>query len=136
MSDPYNNALFFATSYGANDSMFPLEIIVMSYENYEDLSWFLENLKKVVGDKEVIISDRRPALLHSVPAIFGVENHAHCYHHLKEDFSSFLNKNIIRGNIGKENALQWYDSIAYARLEHDYNVLIVELRRFNDALAI
>ena len=54
---------------------------------------------------------------------------------MKEDFSSFLNKNIIRGNIGKENELQWLDSIVYARLQHDYNVRMVELRGFNDALA-
>ena len=40
MSDPYNDALFFATSYDANNSMFPLAIGVMSYENYEDWSWF------------------------------------------------------------------------------------------------
>ena len=92
-------------------------------------------MKKVVGDKEVIIYNKRPALLCSVPEIFGIENHAHCYHHLKEDFSSFLNKNITRGNIGKENEFQWLDSIVYARLEHDYNVRMVELRRFNDALA-
>ena len=136
MSGPYNDSLFFATSYDANDCMFPLAIGVMSSDNYEDWSWFLENLKKVVGDKEVvIISGRRPALLRSVPEIFGIENHAYCYHHLKEDFSSFLNKNIIRGTTGKENALQWLDNIAYARLEHDYNVRMVELRRFNDALA-
>ena len=53
--------------------MFPLAIGVMSSENYEDWSWFLENLKKVVGDKEVIIYNRRPALLRSVPKIFGIE---------------------------------------------------------------
>ena len=44
-------------------------------------------------------------LLHSVPEIFGGENHAYCYHHLKENFSSFLNKYNIKGNKGKENAL-------------------------------
>ena len=136
MSGTYNDALFFATSYDANDSMFPLAIGVMSSEDYEDRSWFLKNLKNVVGDEEVvIIFDRCPALLRSVPEIFGVENHSHCYHKLKEDFNSFMNKNIIRGNTGKENALQWLDNIAYARLEHDYNVCMVGIRRFNDALA-
>ncbi|RVW81779.1 hypothetical protein CK203_049535 [Vitis vinifera] len=29
-------------------------------------------------------------LLHSVPEVFGLENHAYCYCHLKENFSSFL----------------------------------------------
>ncbi|RVW20025.1 hypothetical protein CK203_113603 [Vitis vinifera] len=92
--------------------------------------------REVVGDKEVvIISDRHPALLRSVPEVFGLENHAYCYRHLKENFSSFLSKHNTRGNKGKENALQFLDSIAYARLEHDYNVSMFELRKYNDALA-
>ena len=79
MSGPYRGALFSATTYDANNSMFPLAFGVMSSKNCEDWSWFLENLKKVVGDKEVvIILDRHPALLHSIPEIFGAENHAYC----------------------------------------------------------
>ncbi|XP_034674228.1 uncharacterized protein LOC117905411 [Vitis riparia] len=136
MSGPYRGALFSATTYDANDAMFPLAFGVMSSENYDDWSWFLQNLKKLVGDKEVvIISDRHPALLRSVPEVFGLENHAYCYRHLKENFSSFLSKHNTRGNKGKENALQFLDSIAYARLEHDYNVSMIELRKYNDALA-
>ncbi|XP_010665184.1 uncharacterized protein LOC104882695 [Vitis vinifera] len=136
MSGPYRGALFSATSYDTNDAMFPLAFGVMSSENYDVWSWFLQNLKKVVGDKEVvIISDRHPALLRSVPEVFGLENHTYCYRHLKENFSSFLSKHYTRGNKGKENALQFLDSIAYASLEHDYNVSMFELRKYNDALA-
>ncbi|RVW66338.1 hypothetical protein CK203_066281 [Vitis vinifera] len=135
MSGPYRGALFSAIAYDANDSMFPLAFGVMSSKNYEDWSWFLQNLKKVVGDKEVfIILDRHPTLFRSVPEVFGLENHTYCYHHLKENFSSFFNKHNIRGNKGKENALQFLDSIAYARLEHDYNVSMFELRKYNDTL--
>ena len=36
MSGPYGGALFFATTYDANDSMFPLAFGVMSATNYED----------------------------------------------------------------------------------------------------
>ena len=64
-------------------------------------------LKKIVGDKEVvIISVRHLGLLHSVPEIFGGENQAYCYSHLKENFSSFFSKHTTKGNKGKENALQ------------------------------
>ena len=64
-------------------------------------------LKKIFGDKEVvIISVRHPGLLRSVPKIFGGESHAYCYHHLKENFSSFFSKHTTKGNKGKENALQ------------------------------
>ncbi|KAJ9682225.1 hypothetical protein PVL29_018215 [Vitis rotundifolia] len=113
MSGSYGGALFSATAYDVNDSMFPLAFGVMSSENYEDWLWFLEKLKIVVGNKEVIIiSDRYPALLCSVTEVFGLENHAYCYRHLKENFSSFLSKHNTQGNKGKENALQFLDNLA------------------------
>ncbi|KAL6332956.1 hypothetical protein AAG906_019967 [Vitis piasezkii] len=123
MSGPFRGALFSATTYDANDAMFPLAFGVMSSKNYDDWSWFLQNLKKVIEIRK------------SVPKVFGLENHAYYYRHLKENFSSFLSKHNTRGNKGKENALQFLDSIAYARLEHDYNMSMFELRKYNDALA-
>ncbi|RVW15859.1 hypothetical protein CK203_073116 [Vitis vinifera] len=114
-----------STAYDANDSMFPLVFGVMSSENYEDWLWFLEKPKIVVRNKEVIIiSDRHPALLRNVPKVFGIENHAYCYRHLKENFSSFLSKHNTRGNKGKENALQFLDSIAYGRHHSICNFLL------------
>ena len=38
MSGPYGGALFFATTYDANDCMFLLECGIMSSENYKDWS--------------------------------------------------------------------------------------------------
>ena len=103
MSGPNGGALFSTTAYDANDSMFPLAFRVMSSKNYEDCLWFLEKLKIVVGNKEIIIVlDRHLALLRSVLEMFGLENHAYCYRHLKENFSSFLSKHNIRGNKGKK----------------------------------
>ena len=68
MSGPYGGALFSATTYDANDNIFPLAFGVMRSENYEDWPWFLQNLKKIVGDKEVvIILYRHLGLLCSVP---------------------------------------------------------------------
>ena len=102
MSGTYKGVLFSTTTYDANDFMFPLAFSVMSLENYENWSWFSQNLKKVVGDKEVvIISNRHPAFLRSVPEVFGLENHTYCYCHLKENFSSFLSKHNKKGNKGK-----------------------------------
>ena len=135
MSESYGGALLSATAYNANESMFPLAFGVMSSENYEDWLWFLEKLKIVVGNKEVIIiSDRHPTLLRSVLKVFGLENHAYCYRHLKENFSSFLSKHNTRGNKGKKNVLQFLDSLAYGRLEHDCNVSMFELKKY-EALA-
>ena len=52
---------------------------------------FLEKLKTIVGEKEVvIISYKHPAFLWGVPEIFGAENHAYCYWHLKENLSTIV----------------------------------------------
>ena len=92
LSGPYGDALFSIITYDAND-MFPLNFGVISLENYKDWSWFLQNLKKILGDKEVmIISDRHFGLLRSVLEIFGGEKHAYCYRYLKKNFSSFFSK--------------------------------------------
>ena len=133
LSGPYKGALLSAIAYDADDGMFPLTLGVVSSENYEDWYWFLEKLKGVLDGKEVvIISDRHQGILCSVPELFGIGNHAYCYRHVKENFSSFLNKQNIRGKKGKEDALLLLDSIAYARLEIDYNESFEKLVRFND----
>ncbi|RVW30540.1 hypothetical protein CK203_097808 [Vitis vinifera] len=74
-------------------------------------------------------------ILRSVFKLFGTGNHAYCYRHVKENFSSFLNKQNIRGKKRKEDALLLLDSIAYARLDIDYNEAFEKLVHFNDNLA-
>ncbi|KAJ9678996.1 hypothetical protein PVL29_021040 [Vitis rotundifolia] len=96
MSGPYKGALFSASSYDADDDMFPLAYGLFSSKNYEDWLWFLEKLKMVIGEREVIIiSDRHQGIICSVSEVFGSENHAHCYQHIKENFSSFLTKKDV-----------------------------------------
>lgn len=55
MSRPHGGALFSATTSDANDNMFLVALGVMNSEHYEDWSWFLNNLKNVARDKEVVI---------------------------------------------------------------------------------
>ena len=84
MSRPHGGDLISTTSFDANDYMFPLAFGIMSSENYEDCSWFLVNLKMIVGEKEVVtILDKHLALLRSIPEIFGAKNHAYFYRYLK-----------------------------------------------------
>ncbi|RVX00147.1 hypothetical protein CK203_026574 [Vitis vinifera] len=91
MSGPYKGALFSASSYDADDGMFPLAYDLFSSENYEDWLWFLEKLKMVIGERDVIIiSDRHQGIIRSVSELNTKERK------------------------GKENALQMLDSIAYA----------------------
>ena len=52
----------------------------------------------VIGEREVIIiSCRHQGIICSVSEVFGSENHAHCYRHIKENFSRFLTKLNTKG---------------------------------------
>ena len=136
MSESYKGALFLASSYDANNVMFPLAYCLFSSENYEYWLWFLEKLKMVIGEtKVIIISNRHEGIIRSVLDVFSSENHAHCYHHIKENFSSLLTKLNTKWRKIKENSLQMLDSITYARLDCDYEVTMDTLRTFNHDLA-
>ena len=136
LSRPYKGALLSAIAYDGDDGMFPLAIGVVSSENYEDWYWFLEKVKHLLDGKEVvIISDRHQGILHSVSELFGTENHAYCYRHLKENFTTCFNRQNIRGKKGKEDAWALLDGVAFARLEADYNDAFQKLVQFNEDLA-
>ncbi|XP_019078111.1 uncharacterized protein LOC104880614 [Vitis vinifera] len=136
LSGPYRGSLFSATAYDADDGMFPIAFGVVSSKNYEDWLWFLQKLKGILQDKEVvIISDRHQAILHSVSQLFGVENHAYCYHHVKENFSSYVTKHRMKGKKCKMDALLLLDNVAYARLDDDYVVAMEKLKTYNSDLA-
>ena len=73
--------------------------------------------------------------MRSVPEIFGAENHAYCYRHLKENFNTVVTKHNTRGNKGKESTLQWLDGIAYARRDEDYDANLFEVGNYDEVLA-
>ncbi|RVX19970.1 hypothetical protein CK203_004688 [Vitis vinifera] len=129
-------SLFSATAYDVDDGMFPIAFGVVSSENYEDWLWFLQKLKGILQDKEVvIISDRHQVILRSVSQLFGVENHAYCYRHVKENFSSYVTKHSMKGKKCKMDALLLLDNVAYARLDDDYVVAMEKLKTYNSDLA-
>lgn len=68
-------------------------------------------------------------VLQSVLKVFRFENYAYYYHHLKENFKSFLTKYNTKDNKGKHHVLEWLDS-SLCELD-DYNVVMFELRKFN-----
>ena len=86
-------------------------------------------MKGVLQDKEVvIISNRHQTILCSVSQLFGVENHAYCYHHVKENFSSYMTKYNMKGKKCKVDALLLLDSVVYARLDDDYVIAMKKLK--------
>ncbi|KAL6321369.1 hypothetical protein AAG906_016424 [Vitis piasezkii] len=116
LSGPYMGSLFSATTYDTNDGMFPIAF-------------------GVVNKEVVIILDRHQAILCSVSQLFGVENHAYCYRHVKENFSSYVTKYSMKGKKCKMDALLLLDSVVYARLDDDYVVAMEKLKAYNSDLA-
>ena len=53
---------------------------------------------------------------------------------MNENFSIFFNRKNFRGKKGIKDVLLLLDSIAYARLDIDYNEAFEKLVRFNDNL--
>ena len=53
---------------------------------------------------------------------------------MNENFSIFFNRKNFRGKKGIKDVLLLLDSIAYARLDIDYNEAFEKLVRFNDSL--
>ena len=51
----YKGAFLLAIAYDAVDGMFPLDLSVVSFENYEDWYWFVEKIKHLMDGKEVVI---------------------------------------------------------------------------------
>nr|CAN66081.1 hypothetical protein VITISV_028831 [Vitis vinifera] len=69
-----------------------------------------------------------------VSELFGVENHAYCYHHVKKNFSSYVRKHSMKGKKGKKDAMLRLDTVAYARLDDDYVVAIEKLKTYKSDL--
>ncbi|XP_054820422.1 uncharacterized protein LOC129319368 [Prosopis cineraria] len=120
LNGPYQGTLLAASTYGADNELFPLAFAV------------------------TIVSDRNNAIIGAVRAIFGGDRHAFYYRHVKENFSSEFNK-VCRGmgRNSKEEALKLLDYIAYARwdkittnLAESFNAWILEERRHNICVLI
>ncbi|KAK4284108.1 hypothetical protein QN277_000981 [Acacia crassicarpa] len=137
---PYKVTLLAASAYDANNELFPVAYAIVCGVTFDEWSWFLHNVKEIIGSVQVtIVSYRHSAIIDAVKAIFGDERHAYCYRHLKENFSSLVtnfNKELGRNcGIGMEDALRLLDAIAYARLECDFDKSMGNLRSLSPDMA-
>ncbi|XP_054808723.1 uncharacterized protein LOC129310838 [Prosopis cineraria] len=92
-SGPYQGTLLAASTYDADNELFPLAFAIVGSETHDDWTWFLQNIKDILGSLQVtIVSDRNNIIIGAVRAIFDGDRHAFCYRHVKENFSSEFNK--------------------------------------------
>ncbi|XP_054778457.1 uncharacterized protein LOC129286532 [Prosopis cineraria] len=80
LSGPYRGTLLAASTYDADNELFPLAFVVVGSETHDDWTWFLQNIKDILGSLQVtIVFDRNNAIIGAVRAIFSGDRHAFCY---------------------------------------------------------
>ncbi|KAK4255705.1 hypothetical protein QN277_008669 [Acacia crassicarpa] len=137
LSGPYLGTLLVASTYDADNNLYPLAYTIVNGETYEDWSWFLRNLKEFIGSLQItIVSDRHNAIVGAVREVFGGSRHTFCYRHIKENFSAEFSK-VCNGHRRKrkEDVLKLLDKIAYSRSDLDFVKAMGHLRSFSIDLA-
>ena len=109
--------------------LFPLAFAIVDAENDENWSWFLQQLKKVVGANRILtfVSDRQKGLLEAVPAIFPNSHHAFCLNHLKANLRDKLSG--VLSDV-KHNVVKLFSKCAYASTAALFHQSMEKLKRF------
>jgi len=93
LSGPYEGTLLSAVALDADDHLFDVAYAIVAAENNDEWLWFLTVIRECLGGLQpVIMSDRNPALLFSVPRVFGIENHTYCVRNVRENFLRTLRR--------------------------------------------
>ncbi|XP_026410997.1 uncharacterized protein LOC113306254 [Papaver somniferum] len=80
----YKGALMDATCINGNNEFYPFAFALVSTENKDNWFWFLENLKQVVDDRQIVfLSDRGEGLLQGIPIFFPNSYHNYFFYHIK-----------------------------------------------------
>ena len=84
--------LLLARLLDTNRSIQVLAFAVVSIEDEDNWTWFLENLGDLIpelsDDKVVVMSDRDKGLIQAVDSVFPMMNHSYCCVHLAANISS------------------------------------------------
>lgn len=137
LNGPCKSTLLACSALDANNEIYPLAYGVLTSDDKEDWLWFLEHLKLVVRDREVVIvSDRNSSMLSAVEKTFDSNGHAHCFHDVQENFSKFIdtNRNFKLQSKGKETAHKYLNEIAYARTVDTYEKALARMCTFRKDL--
>src|SRR5579859_7110824 len=114
----YQGVLLAATAVDANGSLFPVSYAVVSAENDDNWSWFIDNLHNVIQMHAptclaprmlAFISDRRKGLLEAVEKVFPGSPHGYCLRHLYENLHKLFKHKDLR-------SLLWEAALSLLRL--------------------
>jgi len=130
LSGSYEGTLLSAVALDADDHLFDVAYAIVAAENNDEWLWFLTVLRECLGGLQpVIMSDKNPALLFSVPRVFGIENHTYCVCHVRENFLTYTGKVGIRRQASKDLLKEVFNRVAYAPTGVEYGLAMDELRK-------
>ncbi|KAL5583295.1 hypothetical protein UlMin_015737 [Ulmus minor] len=83
----YRGVLLVATAQDGNGQCYPLAWGIVDSENEDAWTWFLTQLKEVIGDTDelALISDRAPSIKKAISTIFEKAHHGACAWHVAQN---------------------------------------------------
>ncbi|KAL5543618.1 hypothetical protein UlMin_007402 [Ulmus minor] len=80
----YRGVLLVATAQDGNGQCYPLAWGIVDSENEDAWSWFLTQLKEIIGDTDelALISDRAPSIKKAISTVFEKAHHGACAWHV------------------------------------------------------
>uniref|UniRef100_A0A9I9EJ81 Protein FAR-RED ELONGATED HYPOCOTYL 3-like n=1 Tax=Cucumis melo TaxID=3656 RepID=A0A9I9EJ81_CUCME len=84
LKNKYDGTLLSASTPDSNDHIFPLAFCVVDSENDSSWTWFCNQLKRIIGERNdvVIVSDRHRSICKAIKVVFSNILHCICLVHL------------------------------------------------------
>ncbi|KAL4556397.1 hypothetical protein LXL04_039048 [Taraxacum kok-saghyz] len=92
----FNGVLAAATGVDGNNSIFPVAYAVLESENTQSWTWFLESLRKSIGNPDglVISSDMQKGLEVAMMNVYPNIEHRECIRHLSSNFKKHFHNDF------------------------------------------
>ncbi|MQL98456.1 hypothetical protein Taro_031161 [Colocasia esculenta] len=78
-----------ASALNGNNEIFSVAYSIVDSETYDNLVWFLQNLKKaLLSDRRIaFLSDMGKGLKEAIPDIFPNDHYGYCFQHIMQNFN-------------------------------------------------
>ncbi|KAL5581296.1 hypothetical protein UlMin_013738 [Ulmus minor] len=112
----YRGVLLVATAQDGNGQCYPLAWGIVDSENEDAWSWFLTQLKEIIGDTDelALISDRAPSIKKAISTVFEKAHHGACAWHVAQNIKNkFKCADIMGSYWSAVNAYRCEDFTGY-----------------------
>ncbi|KAL5537977.1 hypothetical protein UlMin_045921 [Ulmus minor] len=120
----YRGILLVATAQDGNGQCYPLAWGIVDSENEDAWTWFLTQLKEVIGDTDelALISDRAPSIKKAISTVFEKAHHGACAWHVAQNIkNNFKCVDIMGSYWSAVNAYRCENFVGYmTEISHRY----------------